>query len=959
MDNYFIGGDVFRSWRQITFVVTLGLLFGSPSIAQPEGGEVVESAVVEEVVVTGSRIRRRDLSSVSPLITIDRSELQFAGRPTIEEVLNRMPQVTPDFGRTSNNPGDGTARVNLRGLGAGRTLVLLNGRRLAPSGVGSAVDLNNLPTGLIDRVEVITGGAAAVYGADAVAGVVNFITRDDFQGLTIEGQYGVTDSGDAETRDVSVAYGVDLSEGRGHLTLFANAMERDTLLAGERAFTQTDLEDDLMGGVRPRGSFAVPELLLFAPVDLGIGPVFPIFEPDGNFRAFQNPDDRYNFAPVNYLQTPLTRFSAGLFANFALTTSAEVYAELSFANNQSEQQFAAIPATGVLTTNLDNPLLTPATRALLAENFATGDNRASVNFGRRLIEVGQRAVDRDRDYWRTVFGVRGTIWGDWGYDAWLGFTDATERELLLNDASRSRLAQGLLVDPATGGCIDPSGGCVPVNPFGAGNISPEAADFLRVGNVVNTTERTQTLAGAFITGSLLEGWAGPLEVAAGLTYRRDEGDFQADDVLSTGDTLGFRGESAISGSEDVLEVYAEAVLPLLVDQPGADYLGLEAGLRYSDYDLAGGQTTHKLGLEWAPGPNFRLRAMQQRSVRAPNLAELFAEQFIELGSATSVNQPDPCSASLDPVGNGIDDKCRLQGLTDAQLGVFEAADITPATFIRGGNPELQPETADTLTVGFVLEPERFAGWSLAVDYFEFDVEDAIGQIDPFSICFDSTNTGNVFCENIQRGPDGNIRVVSEPISNRGLLEVNGIDTQLRVSKELPRSAALGQGSADLTLTASWSHLLEYRQQENPVSRVLDCAGRFGRPCFDGEVFDGAQTFPENRVTTQAHYRAGPWSAHVTWQWIEGTDNAAPLRVAFQNLSNPIQGVPDVGSKSYVDVGIGYAFGRGAEVRLNVNNLFDTSPPLMADAVVQNNTDSGLYDVLGRSFFASFTTRFGQ
>ncbi|MEM8982660.1 MAG: TonB-dependent receptor [Pseudomonadota bacterium] len=914
---------------------------------------------IDEIVVTGTRIVRRDLVSISPLTTIERSDIEFSGRLTIEEVLNRMPQVAPDFGRTSNNPGDGTARVNLRGLGANRTLVLINGRRLAPSGVGSAVDVNNLPQALIERVEIITGGASAVYGADAVAGVVNFITRDDFDGVSIEGRYGITEEGDGQTHEVHAAYGTKFADGRGHVTIYGSILERDAVFAGEREFTRTSLEDNLQGELQVRGSFRTPELVIFAPADLGNGPVFPIFDPDGNPRAFVDPDDRYDFAPVNYLQIPLERLSAGLMARWRFSERVEGYAELNLTDNESKQSLAPIAAGGSLTVNIDNPVLTPATQALLANSFSIGGNLATIPYGRRLSEIGPRIIDNDREYTRGVVGLRGELAGGWTFDTWLGVTDATENQALLNDVSRTRFAQGLLVDPATGQCVDPSGGCVPVNPFGAGNISAAAAGFIRVDGVENITERTQTVAGMFVTGTLLEAWAGPLDVAVGVTWRRDEGDFAADDVLFTGDTLGFRGQGAISGAEEVLEPYAELVLPLVVGADWSDYIGLEAGVRFSDYKLAGGQWTHKIGIDWAPNESLRFRAMQQRTVRAPTIAELFEAQFEEFGFATSPNGPDPCSASQDPVGNDNVEKCLLQGLTVDQIGVFEALGSQPATFTGGGNTALQPETADTLTIGFVLQPESALDWSLAVDYFDFEIEDTIGQINVSDICFDPLNTGNVFCSNIRRDANGNIVQVNQPTSNRGLVSATGIDTQLRMRFELPSAWSFTEQSATLGVNTVWTHLLEYQQQENVVSRVFACAGRFGTPCYDGEVFSGAQTFPENRVTTTADYTSGPWSLYLTWQWIEGTDNAAPLSLAFQNLPNPIQAIPDIGSKNYVDLSVGYRFGEHTDVRLTINNAFETDPPQMAAAVISNNTDSGLYDVFGRSFFVSIATRFGQ
>ncbi len=860
----------FLGWLSTTAasVAVCGLCFtvnvAQPAMAQTASADPADSEAIEEIVVTGSRIQRKDYVSVSPLATIDSMNIEYSGNPTLEETLNWMPQVMPDYGRATNNGGDGSARVNLRGLGAGRTLVLVNGRRLAPSGVGTAVDINNIPQVLVDRVEIITGGATAVYGSDAIAGVVNFLLRDDFDGFSLDASFGTTEQGDSDVRDLNVAFGHNFASGRGNVVLYAGALERDATFAGEREFSSEALEDDWQGSLVPGGSFRAPELVIFAPVDAGNGPIFPIFEADGTFREFLDPEDRYNFAPINYLQTPLTRLSAGILADYQVSDALDFYVELGYANNESELNLAEVPAGGALTVNIDNPFLAPSSRQMLADNFTSGPNLATFPYGRRISEVGPRIKNNDRDYWRSVLGVRGDLGSDWRYDAWFTWTDADETESYINDVSRSRFAQGVLVDPVTGQCVDTSGGCVPVNPFGAGNISSEAAAYLRVSDVQNKTTREQLLASAYASGPLAELWAGTIDVAIGMEWRKDEGDFTADDVLFTGDTLGFRGQSSISGTEEVWELYAEAIFPLVAEKAWADYLGIEVGARYSDYKLAGAHDTYKLGAEWALPIGLRFRVMGQRSVRAPNIAEQFEEQFTELGFIVSPNNPDPCSASADPVGSGNADKCVLQGLPPDTIGVFEAPELVFGEAVLGGNPSLQPETGETLTAGVVLELNALPNWSFAVDYFDLQVEDTIGPIDSRSICFDALNTDNRFCENIERDATGNMSRITNLTSNRGQLRTRGVDTQLHYVAELPGALSISASGADLDLSLFWTHTLEFTQQENPATSVLECAGRFGEPCHNGEFQEG-QTFAENRVTAYANYTSGDWRLHLAWR----------------------------------------------------------------------------------------------
>jgi iron complex outermembrane receptor protein len=919
-------------------------------------------SAIEEIVVTGSRIKRRDFTSPSPITTIDRNTLAFSGQPTLEETLNQMPQVMPDLGRTANIPGDGTSRLNLRGLGAGRTLVLLNGRRIAPSGIGTAVDVNNLPEALIDRVELITGGASTVYGSDAVSGVVNFITRDDFDGVSIDAGFYTTEKGDAQIADLSVAFGHSLASGRGNITLFANVLDRDPLFAGEREFTSIAWQDTWEGEVVARGSPAIPETAIAQPVDLGNGePVFALFESNGSLREFIDPDDFYNFAPINYLQLPLTRLSVGVMAGIELNDGLESYIELSHANNESRLNLAEVPAFGNVDVNLDNPAFPSATSQILCDNFLSGvcdTNVVNFPVARRMSEVGPRIEEHDRRYTRLVAGLRGDVGDDWDFDAWISYTDASEDELFLNDVSASRLAQGLLVDPATNQCYDPSNGCVPVNIFGAGNISAEAVEFIRIDNIVNTTERTQKLAAIVFTGPLYRTWAGAIDTAFGVEWRRDEGHFQADDALFLGDALGFRGASAVNGSENVWEAYGEAVIPLAEDLAWADYLGLEVGARYSEYDHAGGDWTYKVGGEWQPFEGLRLRGMRQRSVRAPNIAELFEEQFIETFSFVGSNSTfDPCSASADPLGNGYMEKCVIQGLDASRVGVFEATVAYPTDYVNGGNPDLTPETAETWTLGAVLTLDALPNWNISIDYFDIEVTDTIGSIDPALICFDSQNTEHLFCDDITRDATGNVSRIVQLTANRGLLHTSGIDTQIQYQRDLPESLGIGDSYAQITINTIWTRMLENDMQENPVTTVYECAGYFGWPCFDGEVFTGGQTFSENRITANANYRSGPLSVHLTWRWIQGTDNAAPFASAFFGYPDPDLGVPDVNDRSYFDLGLGYEFNEHVLARLNINNLLDQRPPLMASAVFGFNSDHGMYDIFGRSYYFSLSLNF--
>jgi len=953
--------------RILTGVVFLmpstGAFAQSETISQPlETAEIpAESADInefddegfpEEVIVTGTRIARRDFNTPSPLTTIDSDVIAFAVQPTIEDTLNQMPQVFPSSGRASNNPGGGEATVDLRGFGTGRSLVLLNSRRVAPSGTGNTVDLNNIPRFLIQRVEIITGGTSAVYGSDAIAGVINFITKSDYTGFGVEAGFGFTEKGDAKTYDASLAYGHDFSNGHGNITFYANWLERKPLFADARESTSVAYFDDWEGNLVEGGSSRIPAGRVNGPLaDLGDGPVQVTFRPDGTPREFVWPDDLYNYQPVNYLQIPLTRYAVGAMGHYDLSQNFEGYFEASFIRNDSSNNLAPVPAQFSLEINLDNPVLVPETRQLFTDYYSCAPNLACFSFSRRLLEVGARIADFKRDYSRVLAGFRGELGKGWDIDAWVTYTDFSAVYNLRNDASRSRFLQGMLVDPLTNECYDPSGGCVPLNVFGEGNLSAEGADFIRHAAYENVTERTNKLASVFVTGSPLDTWAGPLDIAVGMEWRSDDTYYKSDGALFSGDAMGWNGSAPVDGVEKVFEIYGEALIPLLSGKAWAESLDLEIGGRYSKHERAGSVWTYKAGFSWQVFEGLNLRTMHQRSVRAPNSQELFEEQgkgeWVFVGSDSIA---DPCSASADPVGNGNVEKCIIQGLAQDQIGIFEAIPFYPVDFFWGGNPDLAPEVGKTWTVGSVITPASLSNWQFTVDYFYLEVTDTIGEIESDLICFDPINTGNVFCENLKRDASGNVFEISNLTSNRGLLETSGIDTQVQYQTDLPGWTAFQNHSASLIVNVYWTHVFTYKNQENPATEILECAGYFGWPC-------GYSSFPANRVTTYFAYTSGPLELYLSWRWIDGMKNAAPKRSAIWGVPDPDLAVPVVKDKHYLDLGSAYTFRDRYQLRFIVSNLLDTKPPQMADQSWSNNTDEGLYDVFGRSYLVTVSAQF--
>jgi iron complex outermembrane receptor protein len=930
----------------------LSICAASPYNACAASPDTEEDKILEEVIVTGTRIPRRDFDTPSPLTTIGSADIEFTPLPTLEETLNRMPQVAPGYGRASNNPGNGTATVDLRHMGAERSLVLLNGRRMQASGIGSEVDLTNIPRFLVERIEIITGGASAVYGSDAIAGAVNFITRKDYTGLELEAGYAMTEQCDANAWDFNLAWGHDFADGRGNIALYAALLERDPLLAGEREFTSVAYFDDWDGNLVPTGSTRTPDGVVFWPLaDIGDGPVQVTFHPDGTPRAFVPPDDYYNYQPVNYLQIPLERRTVGGMGHYEFFDGFEGYFEASHTRSEPTRNLAPVPADLFLTVNLDNPVLTPEAQQLFRDNFGCDENLACILYGKRLVELGPRLIDFERDYTRMVTGVAGELGAGWRFDASFTYAKVSDLEFYRNDASRSRFQQGMLIDPLTSECYDTSRGCVPLNVFGANNLTAEAAEFIRLPDYADVLEREHQLASFTLTGSPFTWRQGPVSLVLGAEWRSDNTFRKANEILFTGDTLGFNPRATVNGAEQILETYAEALVPLAVDTGWADRLDLELGARHSMYERADNAWTWKFGFSWTISDSLRMRAMRQRSVRAPNSNELFEEQYrTEWTWVRADPAMDPCSASADPVGRGNADKCVLQGLPADQVGIFEATPYYPVALIRGGNPVLSPEDGQTWTVGSVISPQKWPGLTISVDYYLLEVTDTIGAIDSGNICFDPLNASHLFCENLRRDASGNVAEIYNLTSNRGILETSGVDTQFHYRADLAETLSLPGQAATLDISLYWTHVLTAKEQENPATEVLSCSGYYGWPC-------AFSSYPENRVTTNLLYASGPLEAHLSWRWIDAMKNAAPMRSAIFGSPDPDLAVPAVGDRHYFDLGVSYAFGDHYRVQLSIANLLDTGPPQMADAVLDNNTDQGLYDVFGRSYRLALYARF--
>lgn len=933
------------------------ILILAVSAAAERGAALAQDPPPDDViVVTGTRIPRKDYSTASPVATYDRADVTEFGVIAVEEFLNSLPQVSPDLGKTSNNPGDGAAAINLRGLGRGRTLVLLDGRRLGTSGVTSSIDANAIPSAIIERVEVVTGGASAVYGSDAVTGAVNFITRKNFTGLELSSQFDIYGAGDGETYDASLAAGTDFAGDRGHLSIFADYYRRTSVFQGDREFTKTVLSE-VDGVLVPTGSFNVPGSATLEP-DVADS---LFFNPDGTVRPFEVPGDLYNFAPPNYLQTPLTRWSAGAFAEFDAAANVTLYAELLYSGPKVERRLAAAAADFAADFSINAAFFAPSAIGVLTSRYdPDGDGVGSALFSTRFEGVGSRTAQSARDYYRGVAGLRADLSANWSLDLFYSYSRNENTESRAGAVSQARVLQGLVIDPATGACKDPSNGCVATNIFGQGNLSEAVRDFIALAPIVNTFNSTQHNAAVVATGDLFSAPGGKVELSLGAEFRRNAAAAEADPVLAAGDALGFEGFAGAQGAANVYEAFGELLVPVADGQRLAQSLELEFGGRFSHYSTAGTSWTWKAGGQWIPVEGLRFSGSWQRAVRAPNVEELFTEEVRAFGFIPFA--VDFCAARADPVGAGLGEVCIAQGMDPSQLGVYNPPPQAAAfpDLVSGGNPDLEVETASTITAGADYAFDAPFTLRIAADYFLIDLEDAIATLDrPLNRCAVGGDPSSAACRAVRRDPSGfPIEVFFLP-ANVATARASGLDGRLDFAVDAP--AALGLGDdARFAIRSAATYYLKNGERQTSISNFIDCAGHFFATCANdsGGAASAAVSVPEAQVSSVFSMEKTRFTASLRWRWISGVDNLGPVLDRLAGRPPFPTAVPSVGDRHYLDLAAAAEIFDGVRLRFGVDNVLATKPPALGDEQSQANTDPSRYDVFGRRLYVGIDARFG-
>lgn len=933
----------------------------------------------DAIIVTGSRIARPELEAATPVNIISSTEISQTGRTNIAEVLRLQPAFSTGLssGNTNfNSDGDtGVNLLDLRGLGPDRTLVLVNGRRFVSGvGSGSAVDVNMIPTDLIQNVQVVTGGASAVYGSDAIAGVVNFVLRDDFEGVEMRAQSGISSRGDAPRYRVSGTIGTNFADGRGNVWINGVYDRDEGLRSRNREFSRNDVFG--RSSFAPQGAFGLNGTIFdVTDSDDALGSIYGNDYTFGENNALQqgfvqnlNGFNRNNF---RLLRTPVERYIFNGAFHYDITDNITVYGEATYGKVKTRSQLEGYPSAGgdadvdgagnidVPGINIDNPFLpAPIRAAILARNGDADPTNdvGFVAFRRRLSDVFDRSGRDDREVYRFAGGLRGKLGSDWTWDA--SYVYGRTRNYTAQETIRADLLANSLNAITVNGqavCADPAAraaGCRPLNLFGFESAlsTPEAVNYVRGGgDLVSalTTTVTQQVAQASISGPLFRLWGGDIRAVVGAEYRHEKSISDWDENTNAGNTLG-NLNSDTRGSYDVKDLFAEIVAPIIEDRPGLHYLGVNGAVRYDHYSTVGTVWSFKAGVEYAPIRDVRFRGMYSQASRAPTVSELFSAQSETFPGDLTL---DPCNGVTATRQETFDAACRaIPGVAAAIAanGSFEyaLAEIQGINGFNGGNPDLQEETAKTWTAGVVLTPSFAPRLSLSVDWYRIQVDDAINiqprnetvracLVDPAS----STCGGFV-----QRLATGKVTRVDALLVNTGGFLTSGIDVALNY--RLP----VGPGEFDLSV--NYTHLLEHKRKPFDGAAYINERGQ-----LQDNLQERLGSGYKDRFVATAGYTVGP--ARFSWT----TRYLGPIKDTLDPAGAPPPEVNNVGDAFYHDAQLRFSFGEDERQSfyLGVENIFDRDPPLLPSGLAasgQTGVESAQeYDTTGRFIYAGVQVKF--
>ena len=955
-------------------------LVATAAVAQdaPQAPEVSN----DTIVVTGSLIRNPNLTSSSPVTAVTETELQLRQTTNAESLLRDIPGVVPSIGQNVNNGNGGAAYVNLRGLGRNRNIVLLDGQRVAPADFGGSFDLNNIPTALVSRVDVLTGGASTTYGADAVSGVVNFITRRDFAGMDLSVGEQISDKGDGNRFNIDLTVGANFDDGRGNAVLSVGYQEADPIYQGDRDISIFGISSST--GVASGSSFtSVPTGVSFATSDTQVSP-------DGQSLVpfYQG----FNFNPYNIFVTPFKRFNIYGSTRYEVSDKVEVFSRALYSKNTVD---TIIAPSGIFGSSLtipgNNPYLPTAirdricTEAGIALGAACNTNAALPLPGvyRRTVEIGPRISSYQTQIFDINIGSRYHINDSLTFEIYGSHGESENVQTQSGYVLNSRVQQAVNATSTTA-CTNTANGCVPLNLFGT--ISPAQAAFLN-GQSTITNKASLSQAHALLSGDLGFGSpaaSDPVSFAAGAEYRNYTAERIPDNLALVPGELGGAGGAILplNGGFDVYEFFGEVIAPLVSDRPFFQELTVEGGVRYSKYkvDAAGSPrfnaTTYKFGATWAPVDAIKFRGNYQRAVRAPNIGELFAPVVTGLTNLSV----DPCAGAAPTTNANLRAVCLAQGAPAASIGSIQNPSADQANATGGGNPNIRPETAKTFTVGVVIQPrDLISGLTISADYYNIKVTDAITSATPsdiISACFGNLTAASATsaaCTSIRRNAaNGRLSGTStatnpilglpQPLTNNGRLETDGIDLSINYQTDL-NFAQLALG-----FNGNWTRKSTFQASSTSYNR--DCVGYYSINC--------ASIQPEFSFTQRTTLTFGKVDVSLLWRYIDAvkyegqaSDFAARgFTAANRNLfSGTITGPSPLAGKTYdfnkisaynyFDLTTRFGVSDNLDLTLSAFNLFNKKPPLVGSAAGTTTYNSGntfpsTYDAVGRRY--SFTAR---
>lgn len=961
--------------------------FAAPALAQTSPDTAAAEANEEAIVVTGSRIANAEIDAVSPVQVIGKEAIANSGVTNIQDLLLENPVFgTPALSRSNSaflTSGTGAATVDLRDLGSDRTLVLIDGRRVVAGIPGtSTVDLNVIPTQFVERVDILTGGASSLYGSDAVAGVVNFVYRKNFEGLEAEGQYGITEKGDDANYRVGLTYGGNFADDRGNIMVHMGYSKQEGLLSRDRKDTYHDNADlfaYVTGNPADFGTAITPYYSSFAPQGSFVagGKRFT-FDANNNLKeGFDIDADGFNRQYYRTLAVPVERYLFASRGHYELNDNISFYAEGTYANTKSSREiepfalgsddiFQASGGLVPIETMVNgvavlNPYVPAAIAAAAIDQ--DGDGLRDFTFSKRLADMGTRNGSTSRDFYRFVAGFEGNVFNDFKWDVSYvyGRTNESQRSNgqpnVLNFANALSAItdvddlnnNGLTTDVVCASAEARAQGCVPINIFGFNSISPEAAKYVAAEQSYNTSI-TQQVVSANLSGSLFELPAGPLGVALGAEYRKESSSENWDALTNAGLNAG-NALPDTDGSFNVKEVYGELNVPLLADTPFFHRLSARAAGRISDYSTVGTVYTYNLGAEWAPIPDIKFRGGYARSVRAPNVGELF--------SGPSQTYPsgliDPCT-DIGATGGGVlGDNCRADAGVLANIGANGAFTLTQPdrqgiSGFNSGNPNLREETSDSYTVGVAINPrsiDALRNLTLTVDYYNIGIKGAI-VAPPRQFILDQCYREGVqsFCDLIDRrqtatanNSAGSLEYIDAPLFNGGKLKVEGIDVAVAYHTPFDLLGAGGRLSGRLSYT-----------------RVLD-GYVVSVPGGVKDVFAGEIGNAKDRVTGSLTYGNDKLSWNFTGTFIGKSYEDDQLLHAYDLEKHDIS----VGSEFYLDSQARVMPNDTVELFLGVDNLLNNKAPRILSGTSFNttgtNTAADVYDIFGRRFYAGAKFKF--